>query len=45
MIVPLISGLFTVTWKLTLPDAPGFCVPRLHTSGFVPLQLPQEAAT
>ena len=41
--VPLFSGLFTVTLKLTLPLAPGFWSPRLHTSGFVPVQLFAQA--
>ena len=44
--VPLFSGLFTVTLKLTLPLAPGFWLPRLQVSGFVPVQLfVHEAAT
>ena len=44
--VPLFSGLFTVTLKLTLPLAPGFWLPRLQVSGLLPVQLfVHEAAT
>ena len=46
IMVPLLSGLFTVTLKLTLPADPGTRSPNAHTNGSGPLQLfVQEAAT